>query len=114
MSRPRKKRLRRPRVWRWVLTLRLRWARSWTSWRLRRATRSQQREISRHRLLLLSLDNSLLRQKELATRAMQLQHRLWEMEQARQYRMEGVLPPETPGELTQDLDSVLGLSTPPL
>jgi len=72
------------------------------------------REARRERTLLLSLDSSRLRQKELETQQALLQNRLREMEESRAFRTQGLLlpPPETSS--TPDLDRALGLSTPTL
>lgn len=99
-----------PRNSRWILTLRLRWSRSWTSWRRSRALRSLQRERQREILLALSLDSSRLRVKELEQRHQQLEHRGVEMEASSQFRRTGLLLPATPS--TPELDQALGLSTP--
>lgn len=107
MSRPRS---RKPS--RWGLTLRLRWRRSWTSWRLARSAKKRAREEKRLQLLLMSLDSSQLRIKELELREAMLAHRMTEMAESRQHRTAGVLPPATPS--TPDLDQALGISTPTL
>jgi hypothetical protein len=51
-----------------------------------------QREQRRERLLQLSLDSSLLRQKELQQRELQLLHRQQEMADSRAFRTLGLVP----------------------
>lgn len=94
----------------WVLTLRLRCRRSWTSWRLSRTSRRLAREDRRAALLQQSLDSSLLRIKELEQLERMQEHRLQEMAESEQFRQTGSLPPVSS---TTDLDELLGLSTPP-
>jgi hypothetical protein len=76
-----------------LLTLRLRSRRCWTSWHLRLTTRAQARELRRTLLLQESLDSSLLRQKELEQLRLQQEHRLQEMADSRQFHQQGQLPP---------------------
>lgn len=65
-------------------------------------------------MLLLSLDSSRLRIKELTAQHRTLGHRQTEMQESLQFRLTGHLPPATlPSSQTQHLDQVLGLSTPP-
>lgn len=96
------------------MTLRLRWQRSSASWRLRRANRKLERERRRETLLLLSLDSSRLRLKELEQVQATAEHRLAEMLGSLQYRTTGTLPlQESIRTEPQYLDQALGLSTPP-
>lgn len=88
---------RRPKPSSFLLTLRLRSRSSWASWRLRRTTRRLLKEQRRTLLLQLSLDSSLLRQKELEQLVAQYRHRLQEMAEARAFRLQGQVP-EPPTE----------------
>lgn len=75
------------------MTLRLRWQTSWTSWRLKRTARKLARAEQTVLLLLLTLDSSNLRVKELEERAEQLAHRQQEMSESRAFREQQILPP---------------------
>lgn len=68
------------------------------------------RETRREKLLLLSLDSSRLRQKELLQQMQQHRARATEMQEAAQYRMTGSLPPLPSRD--PSLDQALGISTP--
>lgn len=106
----------RRKPWSWVETLRLRWQRSSSSWRLARSTKLLQKAQARETLLLLALDSNLLRQKELEERAFQAERRLEEMGASKAYRTRGLLT-ETPAsydpEQTELLDRMLGLDSTP-
>ena len=108
----RRKRFRSPR---WALEIRQRLRRLWTLWLQKRTARRLARAVQRHRLLLLEVDNQLLLIKELELREQDLAHRQVEMQEAQQFRLEGLLPPE-PQHLTEreQLDQLLwGASNPP-
>lgn len=92
-----------------ALTLRHRWRKSWTSWRLKRTSSRQLKAERRRQLLLLELDSHLLSMKELEQRRSSLQNRLLEMAASHQYRTQGILPPQPTDPSTQALDQVLGL-----
>lgn len=108
MSSQRKPRSRKPS--RWALTLRLRWSRFWTSWRLKRLQKKLAAEMLRLTLLEQSLDSSHLRIKELRLSQQTAQNRLVEMAESRQFRSNQMLLPATSS--TPELDQALGLSTP--
>lgn len=97
----------------WVLTLRLRWVRYWTSFCLRRTNRRLRKEQQRERLLLMSLDSNRLRLKELEQAQQMHLHRLQEMAASTQFRLTGLLPVQAPDPESRELDRVLGLSMPP-
>lgn len=78
-----------------LLTLRLRSRRCWTSWRLRVATRRLVRVQRRTLALGLALDSSLLLEKELAQLVQQQEHRLQEMADSLSFR-QGTPPPPQP------------------
>ena len=100
--------------WSWVETLRLRWQRSSSSWRLARSTKRLKKLKDRETLLLLALDSLLLEQKELEERVFQNRRRLAEMGASKAYRTQGLLT-ETPAsydlEQTELLDRMLGLDS---
>ncbi|NCD18350.1 MAG: hypothetical protein EOL91_13805 [Actinobacteria bacterium] len=100
--------------WSWVETLRLRWQRSSTSWRLGRSTRRLKKLKDRETLLLVAMDSLLLEQKELEEQVFQDRRRLTEMQGSRVYRTQGLLT-ETPAsydpEQTELLDRMLGLDS---
>lgn len=77
-----------------LLTLRLRSRRCWTSWLLRRSRSRLAREQRRTLVLQLALDSSLLRQKELLQQAQQAEHRLQEMADSLAFRTQ--VPPQQP------------------
>lgn len=85
---------RRPRASSFLLTLRLRSRRCWTSWRLRRSRSRLRREERRTLALQLALDSSLLRQKELLQQVQQAEHRLAEMADSLAFRTQA--PPQPP------------------
>ena len=80
-----------------LLTLRLRSRRCWTSWLLRRSRSRLAREQRRTLALQLALDSSLLRQKELLQQEQQAEHRLQEMADSLAFRTQA--PPLVPPEL---------------
>lgn len=68
------------------LALRLRWQRSWASWRLKRTRRRRVTEARRTVLLLETVDRQHLLEKELGQREAMLAHRLAELEESREFR----------------------------
>ncbi len=80
---------------------------SWTSWRLRRATRAQARAEQRLVLLQLETDHQLLRLKELEQERLSLLHRQAEMAEARSFREQTL--PALPPSPRAELDRLLGL-----
>lgn len=72
------------------MTLRLRWASSWASFRLRRSQKLQLKETRRLILLERMVDQSSLRLKELSQVEEASRLRLTELEESRRYR-EGTL-----------------------
>ena len=93
-----------------LLTLRVRSARSWASWLLRLTRRRMLREQRRTLALQLALDSSLLRQKELEQLEQLHQHRLQEMADSRSFRSQGLLPQTPEAEPQSELDRMLGLT----
>lgn len=79
------------------LTLGLRWARFWTSWRLSRIPKQQAKAERRLTLLLEATDQQHLHLKELEERHLLLTQQFQEQRESRVYRRTGLLPPaETP------------------
>ena len=70
---------------------------SWTSWRLSRLTRKRAKQETHLRMLQLELDWQLLRAKELEQQETQLLHRLQELQEAKAFRLQGMVQSqETP------------------
>lgn len=84
---------RRPKPSSFLLTLRLRSRRCWTSWRLSLTRRAAARAARRTVLLGQALDSSLLREKELTQLVQQQEHRLQEMADSLLFRQGMPLPP---------------------
>lgn len=93
------------------MSLSLRWGRFWLSWRLRRLERRLPKEQKREQLLLLMLDRSLLRQKELEQRLQALRVQQSQLLESHGYRTAGLLPPPEVTPERARMDQLLGLST---
>lgn len=91
-----------------VMTLRLRWRRSWTSFSTRRTRRRLARAQRRTVLLRQCLDSSLLREKEQEQLLSQQLHRLSEMADSRQFHS-----PEPSSPLLLPETTVSGFLLPP-
>lgn len=92
---------RSPRAWSWVLTLRLRSQSSSASSCLKRTQRRRARAERKLTLLLLTVDSTHLRVKELEELEDQLRHRQAEMAQALAFRTQKVLPALPPPDPEQ-------------
>lgn len=92
MSRQTERRSLRARASSSLMTLRRRVWRSWSSWRLRRATRRLAKREQHLLLLRLETDRALLMLKEAEQQVAMLSHRLQETAESELFRRTGQLP----------------------
>lgn len=78
----------RVRVPAFLLTTTQRFRSSWTRWRLKRVSKKRVRAMHRLTLLQLETDHQHLRLKELGQQRHQLEHRLQEMQEATEFRLQ--------------------------
>lgn len=89
-----------------LLTLRERFQRSWTSWRLKRARKKLLKEQKRLQKMQVLMDYQHLKLKELTLREQTLKNQQEEQQEILQFRLQGALKQQM---TKSELDSLLGL-----
>ena len=91
---------------RWRVPGMVRLQRSWTRWHLNRTQRLIARTLRLAQQILILMDQTQLRLKELQEQEILLSRHLVEQQEIEQFRVTGELPPPPP---RNELDDLLGL-----